>query len=50
MFGVHGLHAGDVDQENRKPTIEGLKEEIRGENRVRRCLCRSASMAFTPAI
>jgi len=24
-FGVKGLHAGDVDRENRKPTIEGLK-------------------------
>ena len=23
-FGVKGLHAGDVDRENRKPTIEGL--------------------------
>ena len=28
-FGVHGLHAGGIDQENRKPTREGLKEKIR---------------------
>jgi len=30
LFGVHGLHTGDVDREKRKPTIEGLKlkEEI----------------------
>jgi hypothetical protein len=25
LFGVHGLHADDVDREKRKPTIEGLK-------------------------
>jgi len=24
-FGVKSLHAGDVDRENRKPTVEGLK-------------------------
>jgi len=28
-FGVHGLHADDGDQEDRKLTIEGLKENIR---------------------
>ncbi len=27
-----GLHAGDGDQENRKPTIEGLKEGTREKN------------------
>jgi len=26
-FGVKGLHAGDVDHENRKPTIEGLSQK-----------------------
>jgi hypothetical protein len=32
-FGVKGLHAGDVDRENRKPKIEGpwLKEGINRE-------------------
>jgi hypothetical protein len=25
--GVHGLHAGDVDREKRKATIEGLKQK-----------------------
>jgi len=32
LFGVHGLHAGDGDQEKRKPTIEGLKEGMREKN------------------
>ena len=31
-FGANGLHAGDVDRENKEPTIEGLKIE-EGVNR-----------------
>lgn len=27
LFGVHGLHAGDIDREKGKPTIEGLKQK-----------------------
>jgi len=26
LFGVNGLHASDIDRENREPTIEGLQE------------------------
>jgi len=47
LFGVHGLHAGDGDQEDRKSTIEGRKEGTREKNEGG--LCRSAFMAFTPA-
>ena len=26
LFGVNGLHAGNIDRENKEPTIEGLQE------------------------
>jgi hypothetical protein len=39
-FGVKGLHAGDVDRENRKPKIEGpwLKEGTKKNERNEVCI------------